>query len=137
MSIYEIKQPFGVPVIAKDAPRRAVPALASMEATLAAMKADAQAWKRRKADKWGEGLAVENAQISRDFRHAWSQERNDALRDEILAYLRRNPKSEQSEILMGLRGCNRHKLRDMLSAMREENAVQYQRAGNRHVWSVA
>jgi CRP-like cAMP-binding protein len=42
MSLYEIKTPFGVPVIARDAPRRIMPPLANLEATLAAMKADAE-----------------------------------------------------------------------------------------------
>ncbi len=136
MSLYEIKTPFGIPVIARDAPKRVTPPLANLEATLAAMKADAVAWKARKGEAWGENMAVGNAPLSRDQRFCWTEQRHAALRAEVLRVIAANPQSRQIDILALIRECNRHKLRDTLTALRKEGLIDWVQIGGSKVWSL-
>lgn len=136
MSIYEIKQSFGVPVIAKDAPRRVTPPLANMETTLAAMKADAAAWKRRKSKAWGEGIELGNEALSRDRRFNWTDDLNEVLRADVLDVLRRNPNISQPEVHMRIRWCGLHKLRDVMAELRKEGRIKLNGAGNNQSWSL-
>ncbi len=137
MSLYEIKTPFGIPVMARDAPKRVTPPLANLEATLAAMKADAAKWKARKADAWGENMATGSEQLSRDQRFVWSHARNAALRAEVLRVLASNPKSRQGDILLLIRDCNRHKLRDTLTDLRKEGLIDWVQSNGTKLWSLA
>lgn len=109
----------------------------SLDDTLAAMKADALAWKKRKADAWGERLAVKPETLSRDSRVAWTLESEAALADEIIASLHINGPLTMSQLFGRMHGsCTRGKLRNMLTRMRQRGQVTSRRVAMKiHEWS--
>ena len=140
MSLYEVKQPFGVPVVAHDAPRRRVmPSTVSLEATLAAMQADAKAWRKRKASAWGEGMCVRPERLSRANRVAWSVETNAGLANEIVAALAEHGPMTMAELAPLIRSrCPWSKLRSMLTQMKKAGQVVNRQLGrDKHLWAVA
>lgn len=136
MSIYTIKTRFGMPVVARDAPRRITPPPGSMEATMAAMKADAKTWKVRKAKEWAENIYTGNEALSRDRRFNWTPERTAALRNGILAILKRSPQITAVDILALSHESNRHKLSAALTELHKEGLVQRERVDKTTVWSL-
>lgn len=107
------------------APKRAMPKITSLEATLAAMKADAQAWKHRKADAWGEGMAVTDEPVARRKQTVWTPDACEELKCRILGLLRKHGPMTATTILERLPpGHNRHKLRDMLTELGKGGKVR-------------
>jgi len=140
MSMYQIISVKTPPVVAKDAPsRRIVPPVADLEATLAAMKADAAKWKKRKEKAWGEILAIGDEALARKFRTRWTADQLANLETEVVRILSRNPPMSRTHMETLIRGtCNRHKLRDVLTKMHSEGAVKWVQVGSteKH-WSLA
>jgi hypothetical protein len=139
LGLYDFRTVKSVPVIAKDAPRRSVPLVVDMETTLAAMKADAAVWKARKADAWGENMAVKPDRLSSAEYITWTAKAEGELEDEIIATIRRNGPLTMAEL--GLRmtlPCNRHKLRTMLTQMKKHGKVTNRQVSNKiHEWVIA
>jgi hypothetical protein len=117
------------------APKRVMPSAVSLDDTLAAMKADADRWKRRKVEVWGEGMSVgDNPTAHRRIRF-WTLASEAEFQANILAALKRNGPMTVPEILDRLaKPKNRHKLRDMLTELRKAGKVTVTQ-GKRHEWS--
>jgi hypothetical protein len=137
MSLYDYKTPIGIPVIARDAPKRVTPPLANLEATLAAMKADAATWKRRKGKAWGEAIDLPNERLSSYTRIVWTEDRKTRLRAEILAELARHGESTLTAILHAVRDCNRHRLGETLTEMKAEGLVTWRQIKKTKLWGLA
>ena len=121
------------------APKRVIPPMPSIEATLAAMKSDAAKWKTRKATAWGEILAVGDEALCRKPRTHWTVEQPGNLEADVLRILSRNPPMSKTYLETLIRvPCNRHKLAEVLAKMRAEGVVKYQQMGatEKH-WSLA
>ena len=82
------------PKLPPEPQRRIIPPMADLETTLAAMKADAQIWKKRKAKAWGEvGNENTGSSWNNALRMSVARERDEAMFPIILAILQDGPKS--------------------------------------------
>lgn len=118
------------------APKRAMPSAASLETTLAAMKADAKAWKARKAAAWGERLCVHPERVSKASRILWTPDLEAQIADEIMAALGTHGPMTMTELAPYIRTrCTHHKLRSMLTQMKKAGRVVNKQTSNKiHEW---
>jgi hypothetical protein len=118
---------------------RVMPKMTDLEATLAAMKADAERWKKRKAKALGEDVAVCSDTLSSRSRTHWTQDEVAELEAQILAILLRDGPMSRTHLQTLIRGrCNRHKLRDVMTHLAAEGAVKWKQVGSTEThWSIA
>ena len=118
------------------APRRAMPAAASLEATLAAMQAEAKTWRKRAAKAWGEDMAVDKTPMPSRKIHQWTPEEDAALLDTVLATLGNCGPMTITEMLAAIPAArNRHKLREVMTKLNKAGKVAPP-SGKRYSWAL-
>lgn len=107
--------------------------------TMEQLQADARAAQERQKRMWHQAVETKTKRTPSIRMVVWTPERIAAMEAEILKILRRDGPLTNSEISGRLRAAhNRHKLRDVLTAMKKAGSVTSRQTSNvRHEWQVA
>lgn len=118
------------------APKRAVPKITSLEETLAAMKADADAWAKRRTKAWGQSIDYGDEPMPSRNMLMWTPEKEKLIAANIVAALEKNGRMTTTEVLAAIPAPKtRHKVKDTLTELHKAGRVQYTHAKRRE-WSL-